>query len=192
MGTPLATGSKSKAPPALKLQNVGDEVKKFAVVDIKLDLPMTEYGTDKPKLNSRGNQKTQHALTVLVLEVGEAVVHVGDRKYESAAVNELHTIYIDSYAKYDPDRDPETAPYKSWGGITDEVGLEVGFIGTWKFLAEVPGQGSEPRKDRKFRLRAPTAEEAAIVERCEALHAELRERGTELPTHDDHGEEEPF
>jgi hypothetical protein len=136
MGTQLATGSKSKAPPSIKLRNVGDEVK-FAVIDVKLDLPMTEFGTGNPKLNANGNQMTQHAITVLVLEAGQGVTSDGNDGYAPVKVNEPHTIYVSSYGKWDPDRDKVTAPFKSWGGITDEVGLEVGFIGVYKFIEEL-------------------------------------------------------
>ncbi len=193
MGTALPTGSKTKAPPSLKLRNVGDEVK-FAVVDVKLGLPMTEFGTGNPKLNAAGNQMTQHALTVLVIEPGQAVTPDGNGGYDPAVADELHTIYIGSYAKWDPDRDAVTAPFKSWGGITDEVGLEVGYVGAWKFIEELaPSRaGNNPRKDRKFRLRAPQPTENELVARCEALHAELHASGgTPLPT-DQHDEVEPF
>jgi hypothetical protein len=189
MGTALATGTRSSAPPSIKLQNVGDSVK-FAVVDVTLDLPMTEYGTEgTPKLNRNGKQMTQHALTVLVLEPGQGVT-TGDagKTYEPCEAHELHTIYISSYAKWDPDRDEQTAPFKSWGGATDDAGKSfgVGYIGVWKFLEEIPGQGAQPRKDRKFRFRAPKAEEQSIVARCEELHAEQRSlaaTGTPLSAH---------
>lgn len=194
MGTALGTGTKSAAPPSIKLRNVGDEVK-FAIVDVALDLPMTEYGTDgKPKLNRNGKQMTQHAITVLVLDPG-AAVHTTDsgKTYDPIEANALATIYVSSYGKWDPDRDEVTAPFKSWGGCIDELGdeLEVGFIGVWKFLAEIEGNGAQPRRDRKFRLRRPSAEEAPIVEACEAAYAERQDGGTPLPTQGPH-EEEPF
>lgn len=197
MGTALTTGGTSKAPPAIKLRNVGDAVR-FAVVDITLDLPMTEYGTDRPKLNSRGKQMTQHALTVLVTTPMQGVISVNEgTDYEPCKADELHTIYISSWAKWDPDGDKETAPYLSWGGATDAAGLEVGMVGEWKFVREVPGAGAQPRKDRRFRLRKPNAEEAALAQRCEELHAELASAKTGGPTqlngqpNDDDGSE-PF
>ena len=189
MGTPLATGNKSSAPPSIKLRNVGDSVR-FAVVDITLDLPMTEFGTDQPKLNASGKQMTQHALTVLITDPGAAVTVDNDADV-AAEKDELHTIYIGSYAKWDPDRDKTTAPFKSWGGITDEVGLGVGFVGEWKFLEELAPTraGNNGRKDRKFRLRADKPDESAQQKRCEELRTEMQDH-TQLqpagaPVYDD-------
>lgn len=179
MGTTLQTGAKSSAPPSIKLLNVGDEVK-FAVVDLALDLPMTEFGSDAPKLNAKGNQMTQHALTVLIIDPMQGVTRDGETGYRPVTAGDVHTIYISSYAKWDPDRDKVTAPYKSWGGATDDVpgGLEVGNIGSWKFLDELAPTraGNNGRKDRKFRLRKPTGDEASIVAKCEALHADNQQR----------------
>lgn len=179
MGTQLPTTNKSDTPPSIKLRNVGDAVR-FAVVDIELDLPMTEFGSDQPKLNANGKQMTQHALTVLVTEPGAAVTVEGEADVAVEA-DEVYTIYIGSYAKWDPDRDKTTAPYKSWGGITDEVGLGVGYVGEWKFLEELASTraGNNGRKDRKFRLRADKPDESAKQARCEELRSETPER-TEL------------
>ena len=185
MTTALPTGTKSSAPPSIKLTNVGDEVK-FAVVDIALDLPMTEFGSEppRPKLNAQGRQMTQHCLTVLVLDPGNGVTPDGNGGYNPLEANELGCIYISSYMKFDPDRDKVTAPYRSWGAATDEAGLSVGHIGAWKYIEELPPTraGNNGRRDRKFRLRAAEPTEAAIVEQCERLHKERKTNGTELPT----------
>lgn len=196
MGTALDTGQKSAAPPAVKLQNVGDVVR-FMVVDITNDLPMTEYGTDQPKLNRSGKQMTQHALTVLVTDPGQGVVSVSKgERYEPAETNELHTIYISSWAKWDPDGDAETTPHLSWGGALDAIGgLEVGMIGEYRFVREVKGDGAQPRKDRRFRLRHAKPEEQQMVDRCEELHAQqqrAKSTGTSLPASGPFDDEDQF
>ena len=176
MGISLNTPTKSAAPPSIKLQNQGDEAT-FAVVDIKLDLPMTVFGTSDPKLNGNGNQMTQHALAVMIVDPGQAVTKNGEN-YDPVAAGDLHTIYISSYAKWDPDRDSITAPYGSWGAVTDNFDMEVGDVGKWKFIAELaPSRaGNNKRRDRKFQLRKAKPEEAAQVRRCEELHAENAQR----------------
>jgi hypothetical protein len=178
MGTALPTGNRSSAPPSIKLRNLGDYVR-FAVVDIKLDRPATEIGTNTPKLKADGTPVTQHILTVLVTDPGQAVRVVGE-SYEPFEANTLGTIFIESWMKWDPDRDKITAPYKSWGGITDEVGLAVGYVGEWKFIEELTPTraGNNGRKDRKFRLRADKPEEAEQQQRCEQLRRELSDERT--------------
>jgi hypothetical protein len=176
MGTPLNTGGGTAGPPAIKLRNVGDSVG-FAVVDITLNVPVKQMGSNEIKRREDGSPFTQHVLTVLVTDPGQAVKVEGEL-YVPFPSGELGSIFISSYAKYDPDRDKITAPFKSWGGITDEVGLEVGYVGQWKFLEELAPTraGNNGRKDRKFRLRPPKPEEAAQAARCEELHRQLQER----------------
>ena len=192
MGTPLTTETASSTP-SLKLDNVGDEVK-FAVIDVAMNLPQTVFGSNPPvpALNAAGKPKTAHCLTVLVLDAGGATIGDGNGGHIPASANEVANIWIASYSKYDPDRDSITAPFMSWAGATDAVGLEVGHIGSWKYIAELPPTraGNNGRRDRKFRLRRAEATEAGIVEQCERLHAERKAGGTVLPT--DSHDEEPF
>jgi hypothetical protein len=166
MGTALNTNTGSSGPPSVKPDTPGAAVK-FAVIDCNPDVPVTEYGTGQPVLNRRGEQKKQIVLTVLVLG------HDGDS--DPAEVGSVRSIWASSYAKYDPDRDAQGGTHVSLGGALDllDGGLQVGDVGEWKYLQNLPSQGAEPRKDRKFRLRHPKPEEGEQTAQCERLRAEL-------------------
>jgi hypothetical protein len=170
MGTQLQTSGGGNAPPGVKLPNIGNSVK-FAVIDCNPDVPVTEFNTGAPKLNSYGKPKKQTVLTVLILGHEGATV-----KDAPAEVGTVASLYVASYAKYDPDRDAQGGTHVSLGGALDllDGGLQVGDVGEWKYLQNLPSQGAEPRKDRKFRFRRAKPEEAEQTARCEQLRAELK------------------
>jgi hypothetical protein len=172
MGTPLNTGSGSSGPPSIKLPNIGDAVR-FAVIDVNPNIVATVFGKNEPKLDKFGRAKKATALTVLILGGGKH----GDTQtgYTDAEPDTVGTIYIESYTKYDPDRDRLGGTHLSFGGACDalEGGLQVGDVGEWKYLENLPSKGAEPRKDRKFRFRHPKDDEGAQTARCEQLRAEL-------------------
>lgn len=172
MGTQLNTGSGSKRPPSAKVPNNGNTLT-FAVVDVNPNVPMSEYGTGNPVLNRFGQQKMQTALTVLVVAAdGATIGNTDDAK--PAQPGDVATIYIEGYAKWDPDQDKLGGAHVSWGKAVDLAGgLEVGMVGQYKHLGELPSKGSFPRVNRKFALRKAKPEEAAQVQRCEELHREL-------------------
>lgn len=175
MGTPLnAGGAGSSRPPQLKLPNDGDFVN-FAVVDCNPDVPKFEFGSNEPELNRFGQPKKVTALTVLVVAAQGATLGNKDDE-RPAAAGDVGTIWIESYSKYDPDQDKLGGTHISWGGAVDKLGnLEVGTVGQWKHLGELPSKGSFPRKNRKFALRAAKPEETAQTQRCEELHKGLNE-----------------
>jgi len=176
MGTALDTGQGGPGIPGAKLPEPGNSLT-FAVIDVDNDVPVYKYGTNPPVLDTKadGTPRKQIRLTGLVTAADGAVVGSGDDR-RPAQVDELVSIYISSYAKWDPDQDALDKTHKSWSACVDQVGLEVGFVGQWKFLGELPSNGAEPRKDRKFRLRPPKPEEAKDQERYEELHRQQRER----------------
>lgn len=196
MGTALDTGTPTAGPPFVKIPNLGDHLH-FGVVDIELDVPVYKFNP-KPgapreqEMTASGKPKTGHRLTVLAL--GGQAFTVQDQQYVPVPPREqgetVLTVFIDSYAKYDPDNDKAAGPddFVSWGeAIKRAGGLEVGMIGTFAFVREFPPTmvGNDPRKDRKFKLRAARPEELAIADRCEALRLELKaaaSTSTPLPT----------
>jgi hypothetical protein len=180
MGTPLDTGAGSSGPPAIKLPNIGDWVR-FAVVDVDNDVPVYKYGSNPRVLDTKadGTPKKQIRLTVLPIAAEGAVTgNLKTGETSPVTIGELATIYIDSYMKWDPDQDKLDKQHKSWSACTEAVGLGVGYVGEWKFLGELPSAAEDPRKDRKFRLRADKPEEAEQQQRCEKLRRELQERTT--------------
>jgi len=192
MGQTINTGGASKRPPAVKLQTKGDQIK-FAVISLDLDLPVFEYGTDRRAFTVTGKPKTQHALRVLVVDPGDGKISIGDGEYAPLEADSEATIYIAGHTKWDPDGDKQTAPFLSWGGALDELGsLEVGTVGVFKFVDEVAGKGSQPKRMRRFRLRAAYPAEGAVVARCEELAAAADMSGGR-EVEDDHGDmEDPF
>lgn len=185
MGTTLSTGAKTTGPPAAKLPVKGNQLK-FAVIDIDSDVPVYVYGSNppQPELNAKGQPKKQIRLTVLALDSDGAMTSPRGEE-RGIEADEVVSIYIGSYAKWDPDEDKLDKQFKSWSACTDAVGLEVGYIGMWKYVEDLPSNGAEPRKNRKFVLRPDKPEEAAIQARCEELRKELQRNAgdrTELVT----------
>jgi hypothetical protein len=178
MGTSLSTGAKTTGPPSAKLPDIGNSLT-FAVIDVDNDVPVYRFGTNPPVLNTKadGTPKKQIRITALVVAADGAQVGSGDNE-RPAEPGDVVSIYVGSYAKWDPDEDKLDKPFKSWSAATDEVGLEVGFVGQWRYVENLPSNGAEPRKNRKFKLRADKPEEAAQQARCEELRRELqREAG---------------
>jgi hypothetical protein len=163
MGTPLTTGSGTAGPPAASLPEV------------------YVYGSNPrvAELNFKGEPKKQVKLTALVIKSDGATRREGD---DSVAIEagEVVAIYIGGYAKWDPDQDKLDKTHKSWSEVVGG-GLAVGYVGQWQFLGMLEGQGAQPRKDRKFRLRADKPEELAQTTRCEELRRELQERTVLVP-----------
>jgi hypothetical protein len=173
MGTSLSTGAKASGPPAAKLPNIGDTLT-FAVVDIDPDVPVYVYGSDRvPEMNAKGEPKKQIRLTGLVVSSKGAVVGSRDEE-RPVEPDEVVSVYVSGYAKWDPDEDKLDKPFKSWSACTDAVGLEVGFVAQWCYVEDLPSKAVEPRKNRKFKLRADKPEEAAQSARCEELRRELQ------------------
>jgi hypothetical protein len=174
MGTALDTGTGTSGPPAAKLPNVGDSLT-FAVIDIDNDVPVYKFGVEPltVDLNLRGEPKKQTRITALaVASVGATT---GGDEPEDIKPGDIVSIYIGSYAKYDPDQDKLGGTHVSWSeAIRKAGGLEVGSVGQWKFLAELPSKGAFPRKDRKFALRKAKPEEAQQTERCESERKRLK------------------
>jgi len=162
---PITAPQATTDAPGVSLVNIGDSFK-WALVDVDL-YDVKVFGSDEL------TGKKGYAITVLVIEPGQAVTGNQTDGYTPVASDSLVTIYCSSYGKWDPDRDPTTAPYKSWGGCTEDLELVEGLIGEWKFIEELkPSKpGISGRKDRKFRLRQPTADEQHIVARCLELNA---------------------
>jgi hypothetical protein len=174
MGTALDTGTGNTAAPAAKLPNIGDTLT-FAVIDIDNNIPVYIYGSDKiPELNVKGEPKKQARITALTVSSTGAVRRDGDTEVPIEP-GEIVSIYVSGYAKYDPDRDKLNGSHVSWSeAIRKAGGLEVGSVGQWKYLADIPGQGAQPRKDRKFALRKAKPEEAAQTDRCEQERKRLK------------------
>ncbi len=183
MGTPLETGSGTAGPPSVKLPNIGDSIT-FAVVDVDNNVAVYKYGSNPRVLDTKadGTPKKQVRLTALVIS-GTGAVTGNLKTGETAPVvpGELVTIYIDSYGKWDPDQDKLDKTHQSWSACTEKVGLEVGYVGQWKFIGELPSAAEDPRKDRKFALRKPKPDELAQALRCEELRVELQERTVLAP-----------
>ena len=174
MGTALSTGNKTTGPPSAKLPDIGNSLT-FAIIDVDNDVPVYKFGSNPPVLDTKadGTPKKQIRLTALVVASDGAVTGPRDDERE-VEPGEVVSIYVGSYAKWDPDEDKLDKPFKSWSAVTDEVGLEVGFVGQWRYVENLPSNGVEPRKNRKFKLRADKPEEAAQQARCEELRRELQ------------------
>lgn len=189
MGTSLDTGQRASGPPSVKLRNVGDYLN-FMVVDIDNNVPKTKYGTDEPEISPKtGKQKMAARVTVIALG-GNAARKDGEVDVP-VQQDEVVSIFIDSYAKWDPDRDKETPAegHVSWGKAIDrDLGgaenFKVGVVGQYAFLQLLPSANpDQPRKDRKFKLRPYAPDEQALHDRAEALHHEMKlGNATQLPT----------
>jgi hypothetical protein len=180
MGTSLSTGT-GATTPSVKLRNVGDHVD-IAIVDLARDLPRRIYGTDQPMIGPTGKPKTQHKITgVIVGGTGVINDNDADRPVEPG---EVAAVYIAGRDKWDPDLDKGRAKgaAKSWSEAVNDLdgGLQVGDVVRWKFEAEVPGQGSQDRRVRTFKIRHAKPEEADQTARCEELHRQ--ETATTVPT----------
>jgi len=190
MGVPLNSGTGSSTP-ALKLRNVGDYVD-FAVAGIKT-IPRTEYGTGQPRLSREGKPQTQIVLTV-VIAGGTGSVKIGDDEVSvSEAVDQVAACYIAGRDRWDKDGDAQRkADGKqslSWSGALSAHGqLEVGDVVRYTYEADVPGQGTVPRKLRVFRIRKAKPEEQARTEKCLAVHR----NETVVPLSTDDGSDDPF
>ncbi len=198
----LPTGSGRTTPPTIKIPDQGDSVT-FAVVDCNPNALMYEYGTGEPVLNRRGQQKRQTVLTVLVVS-GQGATIGGKDDARPVEAGDVGSIYVSGYGKWDPDEDRKGGTHLSFGAAVDKLpggadAFDVGCVGQWKHLGELPSRGSFPRANRKFALRLPKPEEAAQTRCCKELHAELSGEGA--PAHDDGGgggggggwaDEEPF
>lgn len=183
MGTALSTGTKTAGPPSAKLPAIGNSLT-FAVIDVDNDVPVYVFNSDPPRpdLKPDGTPKKQTVITALVV-AGDGAVVGRDDDQRPVEPGEVVSIFVSSYAKWDPDEDKLDKPFKSWSACTDAVGLEVGFVGQQRYVENLPSKGEHPRKNRKFMLRADKPEEAAQQARCEELRKELqRESGdrTEL------------
>lgn len=189
MGTSLDTGQRASGPPSVKLRTIGDHLN-FAVVDIDNAVPKTKYGTSEPDLKADGTPKYAVRVTALALG-GQNPVRVENGVDVAVQNDEIVSIFIDSYSKWDPDNDKDDATHVSWGKAIDRFlggDLQVGTVGQYAYLRDIPSQqaGNNPRKDRKFALRPATPDEASLVQRCEAARVELQSQrdsgATQLPT----------
>lgn len=189
----LPTGSGRQAPPTIKIPNAGDSVT-FAVIDSNPNALVYEYGTGDPVLNKRGEQKRQTVLTVLVID-GKGATIGGADDARLVEAGDVGSIYVSGYAKWDPDEDKKKGTHLSFGAATDALpggadAFDIGCVGQWKHLGELPSRGSFPRANRKFSFRLPKPEEAAQTQRCKELHAERNGEGGAAD--DDVPDEEPF
>lgn len=195
--TELDTGQRASGPPSAKLRSVGN-YSNFAVVDIDNEVPVFKYNVEPPEreLTSTGKEKVAVRLTVMALDgvdpaTGAAIPPdwvVKDGEVDKpVAAGDVVSIFIGGYAKYDPDNDKVTDEngHVSWGCALDRLAatgekFRVGVVGQQAFLRTIPSPKNpdNPRKDRKFKLRAATAEEAAQTQRCEAIRAELQQQQT--------------
>lgn len=180
MGTPLQT----KAPtlPSLKLRNVGD-YHDCMVVDIDV-VPRYEYRTEaqiaagvesKVRVGRNGKPQTQDKLTVLAIG-GKAVIsdNGADRSPEE---HEVAIIFFAGRDRWDPDLDKARSGDvgRSFSAAQEHIGgLQVGDVLRWRFEAEVPGAGAEPRKVRTVLLRRCRPEEEALHQKAEELRSALR------------------
>lgn len=176
MGTPLGQPSQP-ALPSIKLRSPGQYVD-FHVVDIT-SVPRYEFGTRNPKLNQRGEPTYQHKVTVLVIGgTGHMPDETGPEGAERIVrADDVAVIYVGGREKWDPDLDKTRQPDqgRSWGGAVDTLPdkqLCCGDVARWTYEGDVPGQGTQPRKLRTFRIRRPRPEETARTQRCEQLRQE--------------------
>ena len=178
MSTPLPTGGGTSGPPSIKLPAINNSFT-FAVIDCNPDVPDTDFRTGQPKTTRAGKPKKQTVLTVLAIAADGATA---GKDATPVTVGEVYSVFVNSYAKFDPDRDKLGGSHVSFGAACDKLegGLTVGDVGQWKYLQNLPSQGAEERKDRKFAFRKPKPEEAAQSARCEQLRNELR--GNQLAT----------
>jgi hypothetical protein len=187
----LPTGGGSSTPPTIKLPEQGNSVT-FAVIDSNPDALVYEFGTGEPVLDRRGRQKRQTVLTVLVVN-GDGATIGGKDDARPVAAGDVGSVYVSGYMKWDPDEDKKGGTHLSFGAAVDKLpggaaAFDIGCVGQWKHLGELPSRGTFPRMNRKFSFRLPKPEEAAQTQRCKELNAAGGDDGAE-PVY---GDEEPF
>ncbi len=191
MGTPINNGGETRRPPSISLRNIGDYVDVAIINEEKV--PAYVFGTREQAVTKAGKPKTQDLVTVVVIR-GTGVI--SENKTDRAVVEgEVASIYFEGQNRWDPDLDKSrpAGEFKSWSGAKEDLGqLEVGDIMRWKYEAEIPGQGAQPRRVRPVKLRHAKPEETELTKRCEELHR----TGTAIPLGDTntspYADEEPF
>lgn len=172
MPIPIGT-PKTPSIPTVKLRHPGDRVG-IALVDER-EVPWLEFGTGAPKLNAKGEPRTQ--VMVLGIVVGHSGATVtNDGADVDVQPGDLVRWYFSGRNRWDPDLDKtrRSGQPKSWGGAKDEHGqLMSGDVLTITYEGDVAGQGANPRKLRTANLRRAKPDEAAQTQRCEQLHREM-------------------
>lgn len=179
MGIPIGQQQQQSRVPTVKLRTPTSKVG-LAIVNEET-VPWLEFGTDRPRLNAKGEPRTQLVLTGIVTgSTGAAVITTttpdGVQTDEPVAPGMVVRLFVNGRTRWDPDLDRTRNPGdpKSWGGAKDDHGqLMAGDIATVIYEADVQGQGAQPRKVRTFRLRSPRPDEQEQTTRCEAVYGEL-------------------
>lgn len=178
MGIPINNGGQSRRPPAVNLANPGDFFDFFVINEETA--PLYVYGKNEVATKQDGTPKTKSVITVLAHGGAATIKDPETQQPRQVQPGDVVTIHIQSYTRWDPDRDKTKAAgqAKSWSGAKEDLGqLMVGDFGRYTFESTEQGRGAEPRKVRTFRLRHSKPEEAQQQARCEQLHRE----GTGIP-----------
>ncbi|MEJ7719799.1 MAG: hypothetical protein WKF58_04880 [Ilumatobacteraceae bacterium] len=196
MGTPIGTGSDVERHPALKLRNVGDYAD-VQVIDVR-KVGRTVYGSQgTPMLDANGKQRQQLVIETLYVSGSGAV---DDNGADRPAVADEHvTILAAGRDWWDSDGDKARTGDvgRSFSGAEDHAGgVQCGDLLRWRFEAEIPGAGSQPRKVRTFQIRRPAGLDEAYemrAQRCEELRAAgSSQTHTPVGVGAGAGEEDPF
>lgn len=169
--------------PIMKWQQVGSFVE-FAMVDYNDQAPVKENGVQKVQQFTDGTSKlkTQDVLTGLVLGgTGLYSPPEDDNRLEVVAPGMLVTQFIAGHNRWDPNRPQHHG--ESWRDAKDLIGrdLSIGDLVRIDYVAfeEVASNGRKLQNGKKvlaFQVRAlgGTPEEIAILERCRAARAAIK------------------
>lgn len=173
MGTPLGQDSGSRRPPAISLPSIGSYVD-VAVFDEE-KAPAYVFGTREQAKTQDGRPKTKDIVSVIVIG-GNGTIKTTDAQgaevTRQVQPDDICTIHFEGQNRWDPDFDKtrDAGQPKSYSGAKSDVGgLQCGDVMRWRFEAEIPGKGAQPRRLRTVQLRRPKPEEAARSARCEEL-----------------------
>lgn len=158
MAIPL--DSKTTTTPGVKFRKI-EQFVDLACVYFEW-LPEMEFGTERPKLNRKGEPRKQVRITGYPIK-GDAVI-VQDGADLSLKADELVCVYVNGGrlgAYIDAKKESPT-------------GLSVGDVLRIKYTHDEPSKGGHPMKAWNFRIRQARDEERNQTEQCEAKYWEIK------------------
>jgi hypothetical protein len=153
--------------PSIKLREVGDQVVGH-IIDYTRR-PEKDFKTGKPKLNAKGDQRTELVITVMVASASPKVVLGSKDNQSTPSEGDEARIYLQGRACgfwIDAQK-----AHRANGG------LAVGDRFLWEYRSNQPNEydPEKPLANRFFTFRKPNEAEKEAVLVCEQRHRELRQ-----------------